>query len=260
MKSANLTLCLLGKSRAGDFYKVKKDNKEYVVTKEKLIRAIRETPSKNRNCTVRKGNIVMKPGFGEMKLLEVNKPAEASESKHKVTVKVVNDKYKGPVYLVSKMEPVESNRNIFCNDAFFNTVVAGDYSFIKKHSWAISKIDKAKLEEQDPDRPSLFGIKLVSPFGVMSIIQLSTGCKTILNALYVREKMGNLPCVINSDECGDNAFIELCRVVRGANIKVHATVLRGYTTLTKVVPNVYFDGRLIDTPEELGAAISNYHE
>lgn len=258
MKSANLTLCLLGKISSKDIYKVKRGNQEFVVPKERLIRAINETPSKSRNCMIRNSNIVMKPGFGEMRIIEAPKATQEKELKHTEDDKDAKDKSNGTVYMTSKIEWKNSAGNIFYNDAFFDNRVATDYKFIKEHSWVIAKIDKAELDLRSSGAGMASSIRLFSPFGGLEAQQLSTGCKTILNALYVRKKLNNIPWVINSNECGETAFEVLCQVVRGANVSLYVSLQRKYPTLEKVTPNVCFDGKTINDPSELYDVIKEH--
>ena len=60
--------------------------------------------------------------------------------------------------------------------------------------------------------------KIETPYGITGIESLSTGCKTVLNAVYITENPEEFPTVraINATECGWNAiekllgYIEVC--------------------------------------------------
>ena len=79
---------------------------------------------------------------------------------------------------------------IVCNDAFFNRNVA-NYNFGEEDLEAIRVIDHARL---------LGNFKRESEYGIGTIDDLSTGCKTILNVLHNKDR------VVNISECGENAF------------------------------------------------------
>ena len=55
-----------------------------------------------------------------------------------------------------------------------------------------------------------------TPFGIIKIVNLSTGCKTVINALHYPKSAFNLV------ECGDNAFTKLAEVCCNSEIDIHA--------------------------------------
>lgn len=257
MKSNNLTLCLLGKSRAGDFYKVKKDNKEYVVTKEKLIRAIRETPSKNRNCTVRKGNIVMKPGFGEMKLLEVG---GATLNRKKPKIRVANPKISAigqknvgnqanneekALQIVTRMEHKNTDHSVYMVDSYFSNYIAHRFEFLKKNFRILKKIDRITKIYQSTD------IEVRTPFGLTSIENISSGCKCALCAKYLLDMGLDSGMTLNTDEAGDTPFLEICKLVVGSELRIYTSVYRNGFALEEARIPVLINGEPMDDPMDL---------
>ena len=57
------------------------------------------------------------------------------------------------------------------------------------------------------------------PRGVTTVKELSTGCKTVINAICCI-RFNNTPAVINANECGRKALIELFKVVDNQDISL----------------------------------------
>ncbi len=86
------------------------------------------------------------------------------------------------------------------NEAFFNNYI--NAKFIKEYGvYAIKSIDKAILIDENT-------AKVQTPFGICSIDDLSSGCKTILNIIYINEKHLNRydSIIVSLNECGRNAL------------------------------------------------------
>ena len=58
-----------------------------------------------------------------------------------------------------------------------------------------------------------------TPHGVATVDKLSTGCKTVINAICCI-RFHNTPAVINANECSPEALIELFKVVDNQNISL----------------------------------------
>lgn len=110
----------------------------------------------------------------------------------------------------------KSGEVIVDNESFFNNNVFS-HSFSKNSLMSMLVIDKAKLLDENTG-------KIETPFGIADIKDLSTGCKTVLNCIYVNEHPEVYPSVkaINATECGWNAIEELFKYIetRGCDIAV----------------------------------------
>jgi hypothetical protein len=98
------------------------------------------------------------------------------------------------IYSKSEVLPkpvVESHNEVFfARNLKYADLTPADFPII-------SNIDKAVPYEADYFK---------TPFGLAQIKHLSTGCKTVLNAIHFPDK------IFNFTECGGNAISELIRV------------------------------------------------
>lgn len=90
------------------------------------------------------------------------------------------------IYTIKK----ESEDWIFQNDWYFNLYTSNE-EFTEKEKRIIQQIDNAKLTDDN---------HIQTKYGLGTIRNLSSGCKTILNVLKYPEK------VVNADECGKNVL------------------------------------------------------
>lgn len=88
---------------------------------------------------------------------------------------------------------------IIDNESFFNNIDIS--SFTARSIDVMKKIDQAELLDKNTG-------KIETPFGITSIMDLSTGCKTVLNMIYHHENPQDFPTIraINATECGWNAI------------------------------------------------------
>lgn len=96
------------------------------------------------------------------------------------------------------------------NEAFFkNNIGASDIS--DKGLKAMKLLDGAILLDKNTG-------KIQTPFGICSIYDLSTGCKTLLNVIYLIE-YNKYPQVkaINCTECGWNALEQIFELLDETN-------------------------------------------
>ena len=93
------------------------------------------------------------------------------------------------------------------NEAFFNNNISAK-NLSEKSKDIMQNIDKAVLLDNKTG-------KIETPYGIASIKDLSTGCKTILNYIFITEHLETYPMVkaINATECGWNALEELFRYI-----------------------------------------------
>ncbi|MEH2928733.1 DUF4869 domain-containing protein [Candidatus Ventrimonas sp. KK005] len=96
---------------------------------------------------------------------------------------------------------------LYDNEGFFNNNINGKrLSNLSKE--AMQKVDKSELIDIN-----LSTIK--TPYGICNIKCLSTGCKTVLNTIYIMEHKEEYEYIkaVNATECGWNALEVLFDIV-----------------------------------------------
>lgn len=96
-----------------------------------------------------------------------------------------------------------SNNYIGMNDLYFNLNTSNS-EFTDEDISIIKKIDNAVL------RP---GMRIETEYGLGTIRDLSSGCKTVLNALKNKDK------IVCADECGSNA-LEILFTLDGVHVSM----------------------------------------
>lgn len=93
------------------------------------------------------------------------------------------------------------------NESFFNNNVTAK-SFNKNSIKIMMNIDNAKLIDVHTG-------KIETPYGICSIEDLSSGCKTVLNYYFIKSFPNLYPNIkaINAIECGYNALEELFKAI-----------------------------------------------
>jgi len=102
---------------------------------------------------------------------------------------------------------------IFVNDQWFNKV-RSDWAFLEKHANIIYTVDKAKLKKEEY-------MSIITPFGVGNTGNLSTGCKTLLNIVYLLEKHADMASLVNITEAGDAVVDRIFETVAGSNVSLY---------------------------------------
>ncbi|GFI11127.1 hypothetical protein IMSAGC007_03600 [Lachnospiraceae bacterium] len=102
---------------------------------------------------------------------------------------------------------------IIDNESFFDNIDIDALS--QKSIDVMEQIDKAKLLDLNTG-------KIETPFGIAGVTDLSTGCKTVINTIYIYENPNAFPTVkaINATECGSNALEVLFDVLESNNINL----------------------------------------
>ena len=105
-----------------------------------------------------------------------------------------NDSFKGDEIIID-------------NEAFFNNNISAKM-FGKESIDVMQVIDNAHLLNENNG-------KIETPYGLAGIRDLSTGCKTILNYIFIKEHPDKYPNIkaIDATECGWNALDKLFEVV-----------------------------------------------
>ena len=101
----------------------------------------------------------------------------------------------------------KDNEIIIDNDSFFNNNVSAK-SLSENSIKVMEEVDHAKLLDQNIG-------KIETPYGITGIQDLSTGCKTILNCIFLQENQKVYPTVIgivleHEDEiyeCGNREYL-----------------------------------------------------
>lgn len=224
-----LRIHLVSKDKEKRLYYVELNGNKQVIDLDKLLKLIPSIPSSERDCTIRNGAVVKKAGTGRIKTISTGEPRKCENIVIKAITKC----------------PSESANIIICNDAFFDENVADNRKFLTKCAAIIKQFDKASLVLEEST------IEIRTPFGLCDITSLSTGCKTILNALVMVENNKNSSCIINSDECGDEAFEFLCKLSSKYNITLLVRVARNVYKLYNKGIRINLDGESISDPDIL---------
>lgn len=237
MSIVKCRLQFTGKTSTGDIYRFLLDGKQYTVQREEAIKLVRETPSSLRDCTVRNGKIVKKPGAGHPEIIDA--PGNLA-----TRAKRNSDKSQRIVKITTEW-PKDARNSIVYTDSFFDDKVAVNQEFLRKYSRVINEIDSATPVFQK------YKTNIDTPFGTAPITELSTGCKTVLNALFILQYKPGENWVINSDESGDNAFCVLCRAAVNSELTLYTTVMHNFYKLCRAGIQFELNGSIINDPSEL---------
>ena len=101
---------------------------------------------------------------------------------------------------------------ILSNDTWFDNVRT-NRDFLKKHSGIIFMVDRAEIIDYK-------NLTMVTPFGTTDITKLSTGCKTLLNILYLMETTTE-NVLVNVTEAGDKVLDIIFETAAGTNIDLY---------------------------------------
>lgn len=105
---------------------------------------------------------------------------------------------------------------IIDNDAYFDENVTA-HNFEELENEAIEVIDDAKVLDYNIGT-------IQTPRGVGALENLSSGCKTVLNYLYLyRNKIGNIKA-IDVSECGANALEELFEIIEKSKYPIDLVI------------------------------------
>lgn len=174
---------------------VKKESKIY--DHADALKVIESYPAAERNCRIVGNRIMMKAGNGRLPLLP-----------EKDAAKVVR-LYTRPQYLKSISPCIISNDEAFLTTKYEN-------GFLERHRDTIYAIDRAAVVNYSR-------LKIETPYGIASIDDLSTGCKTILNILRLMETGGKKEALVNVDEAGNNVLKRILDLVAGTRISLYIT-------------------------------------
>lgn len=86
--------------------------------------------------------------------------------------------------------------------------------FLQRNKNILHSIDRASIINEGL-------LKIETPYGIASVDDLSTGCKTLLNIAYLTEQLGNRIAIVNVNECGNNALRKAFDMVSGTNIHLY---------------------------------------
>lgn len=90
------------------------------------------------------------------------------------------------------------------NEALFRSHTLKE-SITKEDEEVMKKIDNAEIIEVSRENKDSKDLLIKTPYGVTTIENLSTGCKTVLNFLHLKDN--NI--ILDITECGWNALEEL---------------------------------------------------
>ena len=99
------------------------------------------------------------------------------------------------------------------NDEWFARIIE-DEAFQKKYAEVIYDIDKAKIIDY-------YSGTMETPFATTHIREMSTGLKTLLNILYLKERPNEKEQhLVFIGECGENVVDRIFRNIAGSEISV----------------------------------------
>lgn len=115
------------------------------------------------------------------------------------------------INICTSKDKLSKDSIIIDNESFFrNWTVGGCFCQLQKD--VMSKIDNAVMIDDNLR-------KIQTPYGITGVNDLSTGCKTVLNYLYLHDHGDKFKdvYVINAIECGKNALDVLFDVMESQN-------------------------------------------
>lgn len=173
-----------------------------------LINQVKSIPKAKLNCKVSNGTISYKAGMG------INKPIDMRTKKSTDTSvkKIVSVKQYPKEVNIIVSKQYDERLDILSNDQCF-IETSEDFEFLKRHEDVMRRIDR--VSKFYP-----FEARIKTPYGIGTLQNLSTGCKTVLNALWLAEQ--GKPIVINIDEA--NSFFFLYPVLNLINNMVYLFV------------------------------------
>lgn len=195
----------------GELYEVILDGVKRTYTRQQCIQAIRDIPAKDRNCQTDGRHISMKAGYGNLPVENKQQKIAARDKRLDMLCHNSGNKPDGVnIFAGSKYTDLCT---IYSNDNYFLQVIE-DHEFIRNCAEYLMEIDEAKVVDYNL-------LKIETPFGICSIRELSTGLKTVMNVLYLKEKPVNQFYLVNIDECGENILPYLFDLVNNTNIALY---------------------------------------
>lgn len=139
------------------------------------------------------------------------------------------------IRIYTSLKYFESREIIIDNEAFFKNISTSDLS--PEYLALMKTIDKAEFLDVKTG-------KIETPYGIGNIWDLSTGCKTALNILYLYT-CNKFPTVkaINITECGVNALEEIFNTVEDHNIKLDLVLEHDDSTFKCKERNYLINGK-----------------
>jgi hypothetical protein len=180
-----------------------------------MVSLIKKTDVGKRTCQLRQGAPGNKNNYGDLPELSLS---EARKQYGRAFPKTTVQVYSG-VEIFTRNEytaKYPSEQFIRENDWWFGDKVRTDRAFLLKHEKGVlGGIDGARIADEE-------NLKIDTPFGTCDIDSLSTGCKTMLNVLYLKEKGDKSKrYLLNINEAGDRVVNLIFKEVAGTNIALY---------------------------------------
>lgn len=191
-----------------DYYEfITSDNlsKQLILNHMDSLKLINQYESRNRNCKV-SGNVIgLKAGQGRL-------PVRIIKAKQKTNQKDDSIKLITKTELIKALNP---RTVIYSNDKAFRKLKYNT-GFINRYSNIIYDVDRAIIIDDKL-------LKIQTPYGITSVDDLSTGCKTLLNICYIFEayEENDTRAVVNVNECGNNILEKIFDIVEGTSIYLY---------------------------------------
>lgn len=174
-------------------------DKQLTLSHVEALNLIKRYDSRDRNCKVSAGAIGLKAGQGRLPVHEIR-----DNAKSKVVRLITSNKY---LKLLNPSIYIHSNEVKFAEIKY-------NVGFLQRNKNILHSIDRASIINEGL-------LKIETPYGIASVDDLSTGCKTLLNIAYLTEQLGNRIAIVNVNECGNNALRKAFDMVSGTNIHLY---------------------------------------
>ncbi len=122
------------------------------------------------------------------------------------------------IKLYTSLDYFNKDNILFDNEAFFKEMISSK-ELADDELNILWEIDKAKIVNNKID-------KIETPYGICSLKDISTGCKTAINIMFImkhKEQFHKLEA-INATECGVNALESIFQIVDKYNYDINIIV------------------------------------
>lgn len=122
------------------------------------------------------------------------------------------------IKLYTSLDYFNKNNVLYDNESFFKEMISSK-ELTDDELDVLWKIDKAKVVNAKLN-------KIETPYGICSLSDISTGCKTAINVMFImkhREQFNRLEA-INATECGVNALESIFQVIDKYNYDINIVV------------------------------------
>lgn len=224
-----------GKSADSISYYFTIDGTKHVLDFFDACHLIMNTPEQERNCVIEKSPIIaMRSENDSIKII----PDPERDKK------IASD----PMRIDLVSSHTAFNNVITVHDLFFLKHVVGCIDLFQDDKKPLETIDHAEIIAIKENTKQ---VTIKTPLGITSIANLSTGCKSVYNAKFLRKHFPNEDWELMGDTLGDNVFPFLFKEIAGSKMKVYISFDIDIDFIMDSPYHVYFNGRPIHNTLEL---------